>query len=143
LGEPLLAPEAMLGSLKEIEQDLGRASSERWAPRVIDLDLLWWPGREMRSAELRIPHPEILGRAFVLEPLCDLMPDAVFGDRSFREHAEKLARADLSDTVPVPESDYRVRYPELMGILNVTPGRPAQGWGTRRSGLASSLCSSA
>jgi dihydropteroate synthase len=90
----------------------------------------------MLSEELQIPHPEILGRAFVLEPLCDLVPDAVLGDQSFREHAEGLVRAGVSDTVPAPESEYRVRYPELMGILNVTPDSFSDGGEHARPDMA-------
>ena len=126
-GEPLVEPERLLRRLKEIEKALGRSEGERWAPRLIDIDVLWWPGREMRSEQLEIPHPEMLNRAFVLEPLSDLVPDATLGGRSFREHAERLRSAGASDqaaashTHYAPEADYRMRYPELLGILNVTP----------------------
>lgn len=119
--EPLVEPEALLKQIKEIEQSLGRADGERWSPRVVDIDILWWPGREMQTEALQIPHPEVLARAFVLAPLCDLVPDARLAGHSFREHAARLAGTGTCETVHVPESDYGVHYPELMGILNVTP----------------------
>ena len=120
-GEPLVEPDGLLRRLKEIEHSLGRSGDERWAPRIVDIDILWWPGMEMRTEELRIPHPEILNRPFVVEPLRDLVPDDVLEGSSLRDHAERLAGTGGSGTVYVPESDYRVSYPELMGILNVTP----------------------
>jgi 2-amino-4-hydroxy-6-hydroxymethyldihydropteridine diphosphokinase/dihydropteroate synthase len=120
-GEPLVEPEALLARVREVEQALGRSPSERWAPRCIDIDILWWPGRGMETEELRIPHTGVLDRAFVLEPLRDLVPEATLEGHSFREHAERLSGDGVSDTVYVAESHYRVRYPELMGILNVTP----------------------
>ncbi len=120
-GEPLVDPETLLGRIKEVEEALGRSQGERWAPRLIDIDVLWWPGREMHTEALEIPHPEILHRAFVLEPLGDLVPDDILEGRSFREHAERLAGDAAAGAFHSLEADYRMRYPELMGILNVTP----------------------
>ena len=71
-----LAPEEMLVELRALERELGREPSrERWAPRVIDLDLLV-VGRETRATEvLTLPHPGIAARDFVLYPLADIAPD--------------------------------------------------------------------
>ncbi len=118
-GEALAGPEQLLRRVQEIERSLGRWQSERWAPRVVDIDILWWPGRERRTSTLRIPHPETLNRGFVLKPLRDLVPDDTLRGQSFRAYAERLA--DGEGAAHAPESDYRVRAPELMGILNVTP----------------------
>jgi 2-amino-4-hydroxy-6-hydroxymethyldihydropteridine diphosphokinase len=62
--------------LRALESQLGRTPPrERWGPRVIDLDLLVF-GNEVRSEEsLRLPHPGIVQRNFVLYPLCDVAPD--------------------------------------------------------------------
>jgi len=70
-----LAPEALLALALDIEGRLGRRRTIRWGPRVIDLDLLWYGGQEVRTAELTVPHPRLLERAFVLVPLADLAPD--------------------------------------------------------------------
>lgn len=118
-GEALVGPEALLHRVREIERSLGRREGEKWAPRVVDIDILWWPGRERHTAALEIPHAETLNRAFVLKPLRDLVPDDVLRGRSFRAHAER--RSDPEATAHAPESEHRVLYPELMGILNVTP----------------------
>lgn len=71
-----LDAEALLAALRSIERALGRAPPrERWGPRVIDLDLLVL-GRELRATEvLKLPHPGIVERDFVLYPLADIAPD--------------------------------------------------------------------
>ncbi len=71
-----LAPEDLLAALRAIERDLGRLPPrERWGPRVIDLDLLV-VGRETRATDsLKLPHPGIAERDFVLFPLADIAPD--------------------------------------------------------------------
>ena len=70
-----LAPEELLAALRRLEVTLGREPArERWAPRRIDLDLLVY-GRETRATEaLRLPHPGIAERDFVLYPLADIAP---------------------------------------------------------------------
>jgi 2-amino-4-hydroxy-6-hydroxymethyldihydropteridine diphosphokinase len=70
-----LPPEELLAALRRLEVALGREPApERWAPRRIDLDLLVY-GRETRATEaLRLPHPGIAERDFVLYPLADIAP---------------------------------------------------------------------
>lgn len=75
LVETELSPEALLGALKEIEERTGRLPRERWGPREIDLDILLYGDRIIRSPELTVPHPEILNRSFVLVPLSEIAPD--------------------------------------------------------------------
>jgi 2-amino-4-hydroxy-6-hydroxymethyldihydropteridine diphosphokinase len=70
-----LAPQRLLGILKQIELDLGRTSRERWGPRELDLDILLWPGRLVADPNLQIPHLELHKRRFVLEPLCEIAPE--------------------------------------------------------------------
>jgi 2-amino-4-hydroxy-6-hydroxymethyldihydropteridine diphosphokinase len=69
-------PEELLGDLRALELELGRAPvRERWGPRVIDLDLIV-VGREIRSTDgLTLPHAGIAERDFVLYPLADVAPD--------------------------------------------------------------------
>ncbi len=71
-----LEPLALLRALRAIERDFGRPDTrERWAPRILDLDLLVF-GRERRGdPELILPHPGIAERNFVLYPLADIAPD--------------------------------------------------------------------
>jgi 2-amino-4-hydroxy-6-hydroxymethyldihydropteridine diphosphokinase len=67
---------SLLKELQAIEVAMGRPPRhEKWGPRTIDLDLLVF-GRERRDdAELRLPHPGIVERNFVLYPLADIAPD--------------------------------------------------------------------
>ncbi|HEX6639282.1 MAG TPA: 2-amino-4-hydroxy-6-hydroxymethyldihydropteridine diphosphokinase [Steroidobacteraceae bacterium] len=71
-----LTPEELLAALRTLEEELGREPPrERWGPRVIDLDLLV-VGREQRASDvLKLPHPGIAERDFVLYPLADIAPD--------------------------------------------------------------------
>ncbi len=90
-GETTLDPDALLSHVKEIERSLGRQDRERWAPRVIDIDILWWNGSAVRSDQLTIPHPQILKRPFVLEPLRDLIPNAILDGETIEVHASRIA----------------------------------------------------
>ena len=62
--------------LKRIERRMGRAVSTRWAPRIIDLDLLLFGDEIIHSPELTVPHASLHERRFVLEPLSILAPNA-------------------------------------------------------------------
>ena len=73
-----LAPTVILDELLEIENKLGRnrtKSARPNGPRVIDCDLLWMDGETHGGDKLRLPHPKLGERDFVLVPLEDLMHD--------------------------------------------------------------------
>jgi 2-amino-4-hydroxy-6-hydroxymethyldihydropteridine diphosphokinase len=71
----LEAPQ-LLGELRSLERELGRATSfERWGPRRIDLDLLVFAQLCLDKPELQLPHPGIEARNFVLYPLNEVAPD--------------------------------------------------------------------
>ena len=71
-----LSPEDLLAALRALEKELGREPPrERWGPRVIDLDLLVVGAEQRDTAALKLPHPGIGERDFVLYPLADLAPD--------------------------------------------------------------------
>ena len=63
--------------LQEGEALLGRIRKERWGPRTLDLDLLFFDDIIYSDSELTVPHPGIPNRRFVLEPLCEVAPDLV------------------------------------------------------------------
>lgn len=122
MGRTRLDPLALLAAIKGVEATLGRADDARWAPRPIDIDILWWPGMERASGDLVIPHPELHRRPFALLPLADLAPDDVLNGVPFRDHPLLASPSAGSETaVHATESELRVRFPELMGIVNVTP----------------------
>lgn len=67
-----LMPEALLDALQAIEQQQGRNRTVRWAPRILDLDLLLYGEAIINTPRLRVPHPEMAQRNFVLHPLAEL-----------------------------------------------------------------------
>jgi len=67
-----LTPLALLDALKAIERRLGRTPGERWGPRAIDLDILTYDDERVELAALRVPHPHLYERAFVLVPLAEI-----------------------------------------------------------------------
>jgi len=86
-----LAAEALLETCLRIEAELGRVRRERWGPREIDLDMLWYEGAMVSDARLTLPHPRLGERAFVLMPLAELAPELVIGKVSVQRRVEELA----------------------------------------------------
>ena len=68
-------PGELIATLLEIERLLGREREReaRWGPRPIDLDVLVWGARVVRTPELEVPHPRLAERRFALAPLIDLV----------------------------------------------------------------------
>jgi 2-amino-4-hydroxy-6-hydroxymethyldihydropteridine diphosphokinase len=66
--ETSLNPEKLLAVVQGIEQLLGRKKLERWGDRNIDIDIITYASQSYRSADLVIPHPEAVKRAFVIVP---------------------------------------------------------------------------
>lgn len=75
LQSPLM-PLAMLDALHRLERDFGRRRrGQRWAARVLDLDIVLWSGGAWASPGLVIPHPAFRQRRFVLGPARAIVPD--------------------------------------------------------------------
>jgi 2-amino-4-hydroxy-6-hydroxymethyldihydropteridine diphosphokinase len=74
--ESLLSPERMMAELLRIEQKMGRERIQRRGPRIIDIDILMFGGRIVDTPNLKIPHPAMHRRRFVLAPLADIAPEA-------------------------------------------------------------------
>jgi 2-amino-4-hydroxy-6-hydroxymethyldihydropteridine diphosphokinase len=80
--ETALEPRDLLERLFEVERTLGRRrEGPPQGPRTIDLDLLLYGGEELEEPGLRVPHPRLHERAFVLEPLAELAPGLVIPGR--------------------------------------------------------------
>jgi 2-amino-4-hydroxy-6-hydroxymethyldihydropteridine diphosphokinase len=77
MGKTLLTPHVLLDFLKRLERTLGRKETFRFGPRVIDIDILLYGNRLIRSNRLEVPHPRLHERAFVLVPLCEIAPDVM------------------------------------------------------------------
>ncbi len=73
--ETEIAPRELLARFHEIEADLGRVRTVRDGPRPIDLDILLYGDEMIKEPGLEIPHPRMLEREFVLEPLAELAPE--------------------------------------------------------------------
>lgn len=72
-----MLPHCLLEFLKETERSIGRTGTERWGPRIIDLDIIFFSKLIVETPNLKIPHPDAHRRRFVLEPLEELCPDMV------------------------------------------------------------------
>lgn len=70
-----LDPYALLRRLLQIEAEAHRVRVERWGPRTLDLDLLFYDDVTINSEELIVPHPRFAERRFVLEPLSEVAPE--------------------------------------------------------------------
>ena len=77
--ESRLDPPVLLKQLLSIEQSFGRKRSTRNAPRTLDLDMLLYGDRQMRTKNLTLPHPRMAERAFVLVPLAEIAPEVTIG----------------------------------------------------------------
>ena len=66
------SPENLLSNLLNIETEMGRVRKEKWGPRLIDLDLLFYDNLILNQELITIPHPEIQKRKFVLIPMSEI-----------------------------------------------------------------------
>lgn len=95
-----LAPAELLRRLKEVERRLGRTASERWGPREIDLDLLFWGDQMLTGPPVDVPHPEVRNRRFVLAPLSEVAP-LVTDPRTGRRFIDLLQSCPGTERVAV------------------------------------------
>jgi 2-amino-4-hydroxy-6-hydroxymethyldihydropteridine diphosphokinase len=69
-----LSPENLLKRIQDIETSMGRKRLEKWGPRLIDIDILFYGNQIINSDNLIVPHPEIQNRRFALTPLAEIAP---------------------------------------------------------------------
>jgi 2-amino-4-hydroxy-6-hydroxymethyldihydropteridine diphosphokinase len=76
--ETELKPEMLLKKFKNIERAMGRKKvRKRWGARIIDIDILLYDTATLNKKNLRIPHPEMQDRKFVLVPLSEIAPQVI------------------------------------------------------------------
>jgi len=68
-----LSPTVLLKKLKKIEKELGRAKTVRYGPRTIDLDILFYADKIINRENLKIPHPKLFEREFVIKSLLEII----------------------------------------------------------------------
>lgn len=91
--------------MKSIEEKLGRVNSEKWGPREIDLDLLFFDKAIYSDSELKIPHPGIMERDFVIAPFCEIAPDFIIPEKDM-----KISQIDLDKIEKniITKTDYKL-----------------------------------
>lgn len=99
--ETALTPRELLARAHGVERAFGRdrAKEQRWGPRRVDIDILAYDDVTLHEADLELPHPRLLERAFVLVPLAEIAADHLIGDTRVRD---ALARLDTSGIERLP-----------------------------------------
>lgn len=110
-----LRPEELLKSVKDIEQNMGRNSKERWAPRIIDIDILYWSDVNYKSEALSIPHQRLLERPFALLPLLEVWAD-LRKKLDLPNWAEQWVEVKPFNTKP----SQNYFWPKMVGVVNLT-----------------------
>jgi 2-amino-4-hydroxy-6-hydroxymethyldihydropteridine diphosphokinase len=86
----------LLSRCLEIEARAGRIRRERWGPRILDLDILWYDDVRQASETLSLPHPRMMERAFVLIPLAEIAPRLVIEGETVAARAAALEVAGVA-----------------------------------------------
>jgi 2-amino-4-hydroxy-6-hydroxymethyldihydropteridine diphosphokinase len=95
LVETTLPARALLALCLEVERSLGRERRERWGPRLIDIDILTYGEARIDEPDLKVPHPRLAERAFVLVPLAEISPRLMVGGRSVADWLTRVNRAGV------------------------------------------------
>lgn len=85
-----LTPLELLEVTQNIEQNLGRKRELRWGPRTIDLDILLYNQENIEVEHLRIPHPRMFERSFVLIPLKEINPSLKVENKLLEDKGVRL-----------------------------------------------------
>lgn len=97
-----LSPAEIIGTLLEIEKEMGRTrSGEKWESRIIDLDVLLIGSEIINDKNLTVPHPHMHTRRFVMAPMTDIAPD-------FVHPVLGKSMADLLDEIPAVDQEIRL-----------------------------------
>ena len=81
-GQTSLEPLELLDAMQAIENELGRIREQHWGPRLIDIDILLYGAEMIDEPRLKVPHPYMTQRGFVLRPLADLAAGLTLPDGS-------------------------------------------------------------
>ena len=120
LVETTLPARALLALCLDIERAMGRRRIERWGPRTLDIDILTYGEATIDEPDLKVPHPRIAERAFVLAPLAEIAPHLQIAGR---EIAQWLALGDRAG-VEIDAASERHGARRLWGRLSEPHGDP-------------------
>lgn len=98
--ETTLEPQLLLETLLEIELQLGRIRQEKYGPRTMDIDILFYNDIVLQTPTLTVPHPALPDRRFALQPLAEIAADYVHP--VLNKNIQTLL-ADCTDTLEVCE----------------------------------------
>lgn len=96
-----LEPETLLDRLQQIERNHRRVRERHWGPRTLDLDLLLYDNRVIDTERLRVPHPFMRERGFVLWPLAEIAPELALPDGTQLEELLTLSPMGTLKRLPL------------------------------------------
>ena len=102
--ETKLPAETLLRSCQQIEKDLDRVRHEHWGPRTVDIDILLYGQEIWETEHLKVPHPYMSQRAFVLVPLVEIADDLV-DPKTGQAYKNYLSQLNTSDVRKVELMD--------------------------------------
>lgn len=97
--ETRLSPLALLDQLQALEQQHRRRRQRHWGPRTLDLDLLLYTNDHIDTPRLRVPHPHMTARAFVLAPLAEIAPSIQLYQTPLTCWLERVERQDAGQSL--------------------------------------------
>lgn len=80
-----LSAHDLLRQCLAVEDEMGRVRRQKWGPRLVDVDVLTYRSETIDAPDLKVPHPFIEQRPFVLVPLLEIAPDVSIRGRPVRE----------------------------------------------------------
>lgn len=111
------SPENILMKIKQIEKKMGRLEAERWAPRLIDIDILWMSDTHYKSDTLQVPHAQLFERPFALLPVLELVPEL---KQTWTSQLKPWARSWVEEKPFHTKISKTSFWPCLVGVLNLT-----------------------
>lgn len=100
--ETAMTPRALLARAQAIERALGRerSSEQRWGPRPVDIDLIAYDDLALNEPDLKLPHPRLFERAFVLVPLAEIAADKIIDGIRVRDALARVDRKGVEKLQP-------------------------------------------
>jgi len=90
-----LTPQELITTILSVEEKMGRHRTEKFGPRVIDIDILFYNDVIMHEPHLTIPHPQLQNRRFVLVPMHEIAPEYIHPE--FQKSIEQLLEECADD----------------------------------------------